>query len=388
MCRATPGFLADTVDTTPISERVRRLHREALIVDLHADTPTECFLDEAYDFAQRHDSGHIDLPRLREGGVDVQFLIAWVPAELAAEPGASYRHADTLIRAIHRVAETTPGLRLAKDAAGIHEAVQAGDVAGVIGVEGGHAIENSLERLRELHARGARYLTLTWNNTNDWADAAGDRAVHGGLTAFGQEVVRELNRLRMIVDLSHVAETTFWDALDVSAAPVVATHSNALALCKHHRNLSDEQLRAVAESGGVVGVNAFPAFLDTDYGEAFERIYAEATALEARLRAEYGDTRRARVEAHGWRDRELAKLPPIPLSRLADHVEHIAEVAGVEHVALGLDFDGIFTTPTELPHIGTLPRLTEILTARGWGDDDLRLLLGANALRVMADVLG
>jgi len=357
-------------------------------VDLHADTPTEFFLDDTYDFGERHDFGHVDLPRLREAGVDVQFLVSWVPAELAATPGASYRHAEGLIRAIHRVISATPGARLVQDAAGIQEARSADDVAIMIGVEGGHAIENSLERLRELHGLGARYLTLTWNNTNDWADAAGDGARHGGLTGFGREVVRDLNRLRMIVDLSHVAESTFWDAIDTSSAPVVATHSNARALCDHHRNLSDEQIRAVAETGGVVGVNAFPAFLDTDYGAAFERIDEETRALEHRLRARHGDGRRARDEARQWRDRQLASLPPIPLSRLADHVEHIADVAGIEHLALGLDFDGILTTPADLPHIGMLPRLTEILLARGWSEMDLRLVLGGNALRVITEVIG
>lgn len=376
------------MDTLPIADRARRLHRDALVVDLHADTPTEFFLDDGYDFGERHDLGHVDLPRLRDAGVDVQFLISWVPAELAATPGASFGHAEALIRAIHRVVSATRGARLAADAAGIHEARGAGDVAVMIGVEGGHAIENSLERLRELHGLGARYLTLTWNNTNDWADAAGDHARHGGLTAFGREVVRELNRLRMIVDLSHVAESTFWDAIDASSAPVVATHSNARALCDHHRNLSDEQIRAVAQTGGVVGVNAFPAFLDTDYGAAFERIDAETKALERRLHARHGDARRARDEARLWRDRQLASLPPIPLSRLADHVEHIADVAGIEHVALGLDFDGILTTPEDLPHIGALPRLTEILLARGWSEADLRLVLGGNALRVIREVIG
>ncbi|HEX7118109.1 MAG TPA: dipeptidase [Longimicrobiales bacterium] len=376
------------MDGIRVSERAQRLHRDGLVVDLHADTPTECFLDPEYDFGRRHTSGHVDLPRLHEGGVDVQFLIAWVPAELAATPGASFRHAERLIDAIHRVADRTPGVRLATDAAGIRAARRAGDVAALIGVEGGHAIENSLERLRTLHARGARYLTLTWNNTHDWADAAGDTPRHGGLSAFGRDVVRELNRLRMLVDLSHVAESTFWDALETSTAPVVATHSNAHRLARHHRNLTDEQLRAIGDTGGIIGVNAFPAFLDTDYGAAYERIAAETTALEARLRAELGDPARAHRDAIGWRDRALAALPPVPLAALADHVEHIARTAGVEHVALGCDFDGIPTTPRGLPHIGTLPRLTELLLRRGWSDDDLRRILGGNALRVIANVLG
>lgn len=375
------------MDADRISERARRLHREALVADLHADTPTEFFLDDAYDFGARHENGHVDLPRLREGGVCAQFLIAWVPAELAATPGASFRHAARLIDAIHRVVARTPGVRLATDAAGIHAARLAGDVAVLIGVEGGHAIENSLDNLRRLHEHGARYLTLTWNNTHDWADAAGDTPRHGGLAPFGRDVVRELGRLRMLVDVSHAADSTFWDVLEVSTAPVVATHSNARALARHHRNLTDDQIRAIAGTGGLIGVNAFPAFLDTDYGLAFSRIEAEAAALEARLRAGHGDPERARRDARAWRDRRIASLPPVPLDRMADHVEHIAAVAGPDHVALGCDFDGIAATPPELPHTGLLPRLTERLLRRGWSDDDLRRVLGGNVARVLSSVL-
>ncbi len=376
------------MDPIPVSERARRLHRDSLVVDLHADTPSESFLDPAYDFAERHATGHLDLPRLREAGVDVQFLVAWVPANEAASPGASFRHAETLIDAIHGVAARTPGLRLATAAPEIHAAREAGDLAAVIGVEGGHAIENSLDKLRRLHQRGARYLTLTWNNSNDWADAAGDPPRHGGLTRFGRDVVRELNRLHMLVDVSHAADATLRDVLEVCAAPVVATHSNARARARHHRNLTDEQLRAIADTGGVIGVNAFPAFLDTDYGAAYDRIDAGAATLEARLRREHGDADRAAREARAWLDRALAALPPVPLSAMADHVEHIARVAGIDHVALGCDFDGIPATPAGLPHIGALPRLTEILLHRGWMDDDVRRLLGANVLRVLSTVLG
>lgn len=370
------------------SERALELHYNAVVVDTHADTPTEFFLDPDYDFGQRHQNGHVDLPRLREGGVDVQFLIAWTPAEKAEIPGASFAHAMELVEAIHRVAARTPGLRLVTENAGIEAARAAGEVAALIGIEGGHALENSLDKLRRLHERGARYLTLTWNNSNDWADASCSPPRHGGLTPFGRQVIRELNRLRMLVDVSHVADTTFRDVLEVSSAPVIASHSCARALAGHPRNLTDEQLRALAEAGGVVGVNFFPTFLDARYGAAFGRIEADAAAMENRLRERYGDADRARREARAWRSAEWAKLPPVPLSTLIDHIDHIARVAGIDHVGLGSDFDGISTVPEGLPDVSALPRITELLLRRGYADDDIRKILGGNFLRVLRAVIG
>lgn len=371
-----------------ISERALRLHREATVVDLHADTPSEFFLDRGYDFSVRHDRGHVDLPRLRDAAVDIQFLIAWVPAELSRAAGASFEHAMRLIDSIHRVAANTPGVRVATETAEIQVARRAGDVAAMIGVEGGHAIENSLDKLRQLYDRGARYLTLTWNNANDWADSSLDEPRHGGLTPFGREVVREMNRLGMLVDVSHAADSTFWDVLETSTAPVAATHSNARALADHPRNLTDEQLRAIAAHGGIVGINAFPVFLDTGIGNAYHRLETEATRLESRLNDEYGDAPRARLEAKAWLSREAARLPTLPLEVMAQHVEHVAEVAGIDHVALGCDFDGISLTPFGLPHIGALPRLTEQLVRRGWTDTDISKFLGGNVLRLLSEVVG
>ncbi|HEX7049169.1 MAG TPA: dipeptidase [Longimicrobiales bacterium] len=365
-----------------------RVHRDAVIVDTHADTPTEFFLEPGYDFGARHENGHIDLPRLREGGVGVQFLIAWVPAEKAELPGASFAHALELVDAIHRVIGRTAGARVVVDADGIAGARAAGDVAIMIGVEGGHAIENSIDNLRRLYARGVRYLTLTWNNHNDWADAAGPPPRHGGLTTFGRDVVREMNRLRMLVDVSHVAESTFYDALEVSAAPVIASHSCARALADHPRNLTDDQLRALARAGGVVGVNFFPTFLDARYGAAYARIDAERHAREARARAAHGDPDRARREAAAWLAARCAELPPVPITAVADHIQHIAATAGTDHVGLGSDFDGIPAVPDGLPDAAALPRLTELLLARGFDDDEVRKILGGNFLRVFRQVLG
>jgi membrane dipeptidase len=371
-----------------LTAAARRLHHQAIVIDAHADTPTEFFLRPGYDFGRRHSEGHLDLPRLREGGVDLQFLIAWIPAELANIPGAAFEHTLSVIDAIHRTCARTPGVRLVTDTDGFQQAREEGEVAGMIGVEGGHAIENSLEKLREFHARGARYLTLTWNNANDWADSSAEPPRHGGLTPFGREVVRELNRLRMIVDVSHVARTTFYDVLETSEAPIIASHSCARTIAEHHRNLDDQQLRDLAGAGGVVGINFFPAFLDTAHGLAFDQLEADTSALEERLRNSTSNPQEARQKARAWRDRQLDNLPPVPIDAVIRHIDHIVQTAGIDHVALGSDFDGIATVPTGLADVAALPAITELLLRQGYDDDAIRKILGGNLLRILSTVIG
>lgn len=359
----------------------RRLHDSALVVDLHADTPSARMVHPRYDFGRRHDHGHLDLPRLREAGVNVQILVAWVPAEYADHPGASFRRAQHLIDAIHRTVERTPGVRLASTPEEVDAAVAAGDVAALIGVEGGHAIDSSLDRLRELYRRGARYMTLTWNNTNEWADACCSPPRHGGLSAFGRSVVQEMNRLGMLVDVSHAAQSTFYAVLETTTAPIIASHSNARALSDHPRNLDDAQLRALARNGGVVGINFYAVFLDARLAAAVDRIEERGGALERRLRRRHHPLR-ARKLARDWTLRRLQRLPRVPIDVVADHIAHVADVAGPDHVALGSDFDGIHLTPIGLDDVTGLPRLTELLVRRGFSEAEIRGILGANFMRV------
>ena len=376
------------LNATQLSARAARLHRAALVVDLHADTPTEFFLDPAYDFGARHVDGHVDLPRLREGGVDAEFMIAWVPAELAAEPGASAAHALRLVDAVRDVAARTPGARLATSAAEIEAARAGGDVALLIGVEGGHALENSLEMLGRFHAAGVRYLTLTWNNANDWADACCSPPRHGGLTEFGREVIREMNRLGMLVDVSHAADATVAHVLEVSEAPILASHSCARALAGLPRNLTDDQARAIARRGGVIGVNFFPAFLDERYGARFEALTKEMEQRADAAYAAHGDREHARREANAWLRSRLESLEPVPVDRLLDHVDHLVRVAGADHVALGSDFDGILTLPAGIRDAADMPRITELLLARGHSEGDVVKILGLNVLRLLREVTG
>ncbi|MFL5583142.1 MAG: dipeptidase [Gemmatimonadaceae bacterium] len=340
-----------------VSERALALWRSSLVVDLHNDLPTRV-LDDDYDPDVRHPAGfarglgHTDVPRLVESGVAAQWLAAFVDAPYAERAeGASFARAMQMIHVVHALSARHPAsLALATTGGEVRAARDAGRVALLVAVEGGHAIESSLERLRDLHAAGARYMTLTWNNGTAWAGAAqglgGTRT--GGLTPFGCDVVREMNRLGMLVDVSHVSEATFWDALDASADPVIASHSNARALCDHWRNLRDEQLRAVGESGGVVGLNFFSEFVDPEFGRRERRA---------------------------------------PLALLAEHAERIAEIAGADHVALGSDFDGIRFTPEGLDDVTCVPSFVQRLLHRGWREEEVRKLLGENAMRVMQRVL-
>lgn len=370
-CTTRPSTVT-TQSSGGVSDRAMRLYRDAIVVDAHNDMPTKV-LDERYDPDVRHqpgtgaDQGETDLPRLVESGITGQFFSAWVDAPYARrQPDASYERALEYVDSIRAfVARHPDRLAFATSADGIRRAKREAKIAALVGVEGGHAIEASLDNLRELHRRGVRYLTLTWNNGNQWAGSSigveGTRT--GGLTDFGREVVREMNRLGMLVDLSHVSEPTFFDAIAASSVPVIASHSSARAIHDHPRNLTDAQLRAIARNGGVVNVNFYAAFLDA-------RFFAAKDSLERSL----GASAAPRVE----------RLPRPALSVLIDHIDHVARVAGPDHVGLGSDFDGVGgLLPEGMEDVTRLPRIVQALLDRGWSESDIRKLLGENMLRVM-----
>jgi membrane dipeptidase len=279
-------------------------------------------------------------------------------------------------------------LLFATTAADVRRAKREGKIAILIGVEGGHAIESSLDRLRELHAHGVRYLTLTWNNGVPWAGSSlgEDGTRTGGLTAFGRDVVREMNRLGMLVDLSHVSDSTFYDALAVSTVPVIASHSSARALSDFPRNLSDDQLRAIARNGGVVNVNFFSRFLDSQYRARAEAVDAEIAAARRAL-GPGPDSAAASARLSARRASLLAALPQTPFSVLIDHIDHVARVAGVDHVGLGSDFDGVSALPLGIEDVTRLPRIAQGLLDRGYSESDVTKILGGNMLRVMTRVL-
>lgn len=379
-----------------VSDRAQRIYREAYVVDTHNDMPSK-MADDGYNPDVRHEpgfgkeQGHTDFPRLMESGITAQFFSAFVDAPYAlTNPDSSLERALQLADTIHAFADRHPDkLIFATTAADVRRAKQTGKVAVLIGVEGGHAMENSLDNLRELHRRGVRYITLTWNNGNQWAGAAWgvNGTSTGGLTPFGRDVVREMNRLGILVDISHVSDSTFFDAVALTSQPVIASHSSARALHSHRRNMSDDQLRAVAKNGGVVNVNFYSAFIDTKYEMAVDAMNARLESAAASLRAKYpDDSARVAREVRAMRASLSAGLPLTPLSVLIDHIDHIVKVAGSDHVGLGSDFDGVSALPDGMEDVTRLPRIAQALLDRGYSESDIKKILGGNMMRVMGQV--
>ena len=368
----------------------RRLLESTILIDGHNDLPWEIRRADsapmdvaAYDLNTRT-PGHTDLARLKEGLVGAQFWSVYVPGEVGDSGYARVQLEE--IDIARRIVDRYPELVLALSADDIVQAKRDGKIASLLGLEGGHVIENSLGALRAYHALGARYLTLTHNVTTDWADAASDTARHNGLSDFGREVVREMNRLGMLVDLSHVSPATMSDALDVTESPVIFSHSSARALTDHVRNVPDSILRRLPENGGVVMVTFVPDFISQKRLDAAQKVNAEMSArmpeLEARLASIADSTERRRVR-RAMRDSVRASIPDATIGDVADHIEHVRDVAGVNHVGIGGDFDGIDTTPVGLEDVASYPRLFAELIRRGWSDADLKKLAGENVLRAM-----
>ncbi len=369
------------------------VHQAALVIDTHADTPQR-FVDEGWDFGGALDGWHLSLDAAQQGNLAAEFFALW--AEPVAWQGQFAHRTLALLEAVlEQIDKHSDRMALACSAEDIREAKRHGKFAALMGVEGGHSIENDLALLRLYYRLGARYMTLTWANSNDWADSSGDIgdpavAHHGGLTPFGRDVVREMNRLGMMVDISHVSDQTFWDVLGVSRAPVIATHSSARALTDVPRNMTDEMLRAVAQAGGLVMVNFYPAFIDKAWGEAWDAQEPERRAAKAELYASYA-ARGEKIPGGVWEQRvfEFARrLPRAPLSALIDHIDHVAKVAGIGHVGIGTDFDGVPSLPEGLESAADLGKVTAALLERGYSADDLRKLLGENLLRFFETVSG
>ena len=343
-------------------------------------------LDEGFDIGSRANDGHMDIPRMKEGGLDVEFFAIYVDSEYAAKGGSARRALDMIDVVYEQVARHSDSMEMAYTTDDIRRITAKGKIAALMGIEGGHAIEDSLHALRSFYRLGVRYMTLTHVNTNNWADSSGsfenpggDKKRWGGLNDFGREVVREMNRIGMLVDISHVADETFWDVMEVSKAPVIASHSCARALCDHTRNIDDDMLRALAKNRGVIMINFYDTFLDQRRVDALRKHKPERDAIKAK----YKDDPAARSKAIDEFD--AAHLPPTPLSVLVDHIDHVVKVAGVDHVGLGSDFDGGVTLPVGMKDVADLPVITYELLRRGYSEADVRKILGENLLRAMAE---
>ena len=367
----------------PAAQRQRKPPEpQAVTVDTHADTPSE-FLDKPFDLGVVNTRGHFDYPRMKAGGLDAEFFAAYVPAKYANKGAAAY--CMKIMETIHEMVDGYPTwVRFATSTSDIRSIVKGGHRAILIGIEGGHAIEDSLDLLRAFYRFGARYMTLTHTNSNDWADSSGDEPKHNGLTPFGKQVVLEMNRLGMLVDISHVSDKTFYDAIETTKAPLIASHSSARALASHPRNMTDDMLRAMAKNHGVVMVNFYPVFLDSDVAKASAERDERLKPLIAELKSKYtseGPEYDAAVRA--LMDRN--PLPKVPYTRIVDHIDHIVKVAGIDTVGIGSDFDGITSVPQGMEDVSHLPAIREELKRRGYSEGDIRKILGENFMRVFAE---
>src|SRR5438093_2062052 len=365
-------------------QRALAIHRRAIVVDTHNDVTTPMTNDDFDLWGNPPEPYRTNIARMKKGGLTAEFFSLYIKPWYVAHGGAARRTLD-MIDSVYRAVERHPNdLMFATTSTDIRRAKAQNKIACLMGIEGGHAIENSLPTLREFYRLGVRYMTLTWNNTNDWADAGRGEKKHNGLSDFGKEAVREMNRLGMLIDVSHVSDKTMSDALDVSKAPIIASHSSARALTNQPRNIPDDLLRRIAKNGGVVQVNFYSVFVDTDTvspqsAERDQRLKSQQDALNQK----YQDDPE-RLAEEGDKLEAANPLPPLPISKLIDHIDHIVKIAGIDHVGIGADFDGANDFPEGARDISMLPNITYELLKRGYSEQDIRKILGENFLRVFA----
>ena len=369
------------------SDRARQVHARAIVIDGHADTTQRLIFDTSFNVGARNRNGNLDIPRMREGGLDALFFSIWIPADVTGP--IAVKRALVQIDAVREAVRMHPNdLVLAVTAADIRRAAAEHKIAALMGMEGGHMIDRDLRVLRDYAALGVRYLTLTHFRNTEWADSSTDKPVHNGLTPFGKDVVRELNRLGVMVDISHVSDKTFADAIAVSTAPVMASHSSMRALTRHPRNMTDDMLRALARNGGVVMINYNAGFISEQFRLASEKRSGDIVArMDAMSRKCGGNEACTTMEGERLDHEAMAggQLPKVSWERIIDHIDHAVKIAGADHVGLGSDFDGA-TMPLGMEDVSMLPRITGALLEKGYSERDIEKILGANLLRVMEAV--
>lgn len=373
-------------------ESFEEIHKEAIIIDGHNDflmlLTDKAILDYtnnsiAFD-RDLSTKTHIDLSRQKEGGIDVQFFSIWSFGTQVDPYDFANRQIDSLDAFVSRNPDK---IIKAHSSTEIFDAVNQEKLVAILGLEGGHMIENDLEKLEMLYNRGVRYLTLTWNNSTDWATSASDETFKDdlerkGLTDFGKQVVKKMNEIGMMVDISHVGEQTFWDVIETTNKPVIASHSSVYNICHHHRNLKDDQIKAIAKNGGVIQVNFNPPFIDESFKKKNEAFLANHKSENDSLLNIYGDEWIAEYHLYHKYPEEVKEIRPT-LSILVNHIDYIVKLVGADYVGLGSDFDGITITPLELDDVTDFPAITKALLDRGYSRNDIEKILGGNLLRVM-----
>jgi len=374
------------VTADDLSARGKKVHFAAIVVDTHDDT-TQRFLDSKFDLGVRQPDGSIDIPRMRAGNLSAIFFSIWISSKITGPDAV--RRAMAQINAVREQVHTHPSdLVLVTTAAEIRAARKHNKIAALMGVEGGHMINSDLEVLRKYADLGVRYMTLTHSGNDEWADSSTDKPAHNGLTDFGKEVVREMNRLGMMVDISHVSDKTFYDALETSKAPLIASHSSCRALCDAPRNMSDQMIKDLAAKGGVVQINYHVGFLSQKFRDAEKANPGINKGIGAEVEKRCGEDEACQLIEGDRLTREFVqqgKLPRVDWGKIIEHIDHAVKVAGVDHVGLGSDFDGA-NMPYGMEDATKLPKITDALLKKGYSEDDVKKILGENTLRVMAEL--
>jgi len=376
-----------TLETNTSANDPLSIHRRAIVVDMHADT-TQRLVDENVDLQTRLKDGHLDAVRAKEGGLDAQFFSIWVEPDLFGSGGPNaVKRADLQIQAVRELAAKHPETwELATTAADIKRISAAGKIAALMGLEGGYAIDEKLENVDRYYQMGVRYMSPAWSVSTSWAGSSGDEAGKTrGLNDFGKRVIREMNQLGMMVDVSHLSDKAFWDIVNTSTKPVIATHSGCRAITNVPRNLTDDMIVALAKTGGVVNVIFYPEHIEPGYSEKKKKVDAEIAPMVQRAsEEEKGNVAQKKLARDRVRSEEyLKRLPAVSVSRVTDHIDHIVKLVGIDHVGIGSDFDGVQAVPADLKSVADLPNLTKELLRRGYSESDIDKILGGNMLRVM-----
>ncbi len=386
VCVSSIALAGLAVSADSISEKARKLHFSSIVADTHDDT-TQRLLDGKFDLGERSATGSIDIPRMREGNLSAIFFSIWIPSKITG-PEAVNRALVQIDAVREQVRKHSNDLVLATTAAEIREARKQGQIAALMGVEGGHMINSNLGVLRSYAALGVRYMTLTHSGNDEWADSSTDKAVHNGLTDFGKDVIREMNRLGVIVDISHVSDKTFYDALEVSKAPLFASHSSCRAICDAARNMTDQMIKDLAAKGGVIQINYHVGFLSQEFRDAEKANPELEKEIQAEINKRCGDNDACQLVEGDRVVREYmnaGKLPRVDYTKIIEHIDHAVKLAGAEHVGLGSDFDGAMM-PFGMEDATKLPKITEALLQKGYSEGDVKKILGENTLRVMTEV--
>jgi membrane dipeptidase len=386
VCASSICLVGLAASADSISEKARKLHFSSIVVDTHDDT-TQRFLDGKFDLGVRSSTGSIDIPRMREGNLSAIFFSIWMPSKITG-PEAVNRALVQIDAVREQIRKHSIDVVLATTAAEVRDAHKRGKIAALMGVEGGHMINSDLGVLRNYAALGVRYMTLTHSGNDEWADSSTDKAVHNGLTDFGKDVIREMNRLGVMVDISHVSDKTFYDALEVSKAPLLASHSSCRAICDAPRNMTDKMMKALAAKGGVVQINYHVGFLSQEFRDAEKANPELNKAISAEVMKRCGDNEGCQLIEGDRITREYVeqgKLPRVDFSKIIEHIDHAVKVAGIDHVGLGSDFDGA-NMPYGMEDATKLPKITEALLQKGYSEGDVKKILGENTLRVMTEV--